>query len=617
MYQNINIESLSNINPRLSEGYCQEYNSVDTEMVFHTISKDNEAVLRISINGKWKNLGSIYYYNKEVDKWLEKYNDLPAFSSIILLGFGNGNILRKLLNKIPVNVDLIIYEPSLDIFSYVMNEFDISDVLANERVHLIVKPINTSDLDKYISEHVDESNYKICRIDALPAYGQCFNDEYEKLKKAYTQVVQDCISDQLSVSVHGRLEVENSIYNLGLLENCYCIDQLIGLIPTELPAVIVSAGPSLEKNGSLLHNIKNRLFIIAVDTALPYLLSIGVMPDLAVSVSPNKDTTFQSLYKNPVLKKIPFAIDAIVTHSGIKHVADRGVIFASASAPYYAKLFASVRYEILPLENGGSVSTIALSLAKKLGFTKYVMIGLDLALKEDKLYAGDMRDDEVLKQEYILIDGYYGTEVATLPTYKMHLDWFEMFIRSNPELKIINSTEGGAMIHGADNIPLSDVVNLYCKKECDYRIIFDNIEHVFSEEQKKWIYECFENSIDNLTLLKTSLESGLELIKDSYMLMNNGVHYYEKDIVEKYKEISNIIDICGEIEESFFVERIANENNGNILEDINIGERDPEKEYLRILEKLEIYFKDMLDAADVVEKMFSVLIDERDEKWTK
>lgn len=617
MYQNINIESVSDNNPKLSEDLIEKCNNVDTAMVSQTVSKDNETVLRININGKWRNLGSIYYYNKEIDKWLEKYNELLEFSTVVLLGLGNGNILRKLLSVIPGNTNLIIFEPSWDIFSYVICEFDISDILADERVHLIINNINTSDMDKCISEFVDESNYKICRIDALPVYGQCFVEEYEKLKKAYTQVVRNCISDQLSVAAHGRLEVENSIYNLGLLANCYCIDQLTGLIPTDLPVVIVSAGPSLEKNGYLLHNIKNRLFIIAVDTALPYLLSIDIMPDLAVSVSPNKDQTFQSLYINPKLKKIPFAIDAIVTHSGIKRVADRGLIFASASAPYYSKVFASVGHELLPLENGGSVSTIALSLAKKIGFRKYVMIGLDLALKDDKLYAGDLKDDEVLKQGYIMIDGYYGTEVATLPTYKMHLDWFEMFVRSNPELKIINSTEGGAMIHGADNIPLSKVIDMYCINEYNYRYIFDNIVPVFSEKQKECLCECFEDSVGNIITLKKTLKTGLDLIHESYMLMNDGINYYEKDIVDKYKEINDIINICGEIEESFFVERIANENNGNILEDINIGERDPEKEYLRILEKLEIYFKDMLDAADVVEKMFSVLIDERDEKWTK
>ena len=54
------------------------------------------------------------------------------------------------------------------------------------------------------------------------------------------------------------------------------------------PAMVVAAGPSLDRNISMLARLRDRVVLIAVDTAVRPLLSAGLEPDLIVSVDPSR-----------------------------------------------------------------------------------------------------------------------------------------------------------------------------------------------------------------------------------------------------------------------------------------------------------------------------------------
>ena len=59
-------------------------------------------------------------------------------------------------------------------------------------------------------------------------------------------------------------------------------------IPREMPAIIVSAGPSLNENIEELKKAKNKAFIIAVDTAMKPLLRNGIIPDMYAIIDGTK-----------------------------------------------------------------------------------------------------------------------------------------------------------------------------------------------------------------------------------------------------------------------------------------------------------------------------------------
>lgn len=575
-------------------------------VISHIMSRDGFAVLRITENDKTRHLGSIYNYKDESARWMEKYSDLMDFATVAILGLADGELIAQLVHSIPSNVNVIIYEPSKDIYDYVAENFDLSGIIDNDKIHLFVNGVNEYLLSECLWEYVDETNYRISMVDALPGYNQIFSEEFERLSSLLDVRREHCISDKLSVAAHGRIEVENAIYNLRYINECRCLDQLIGLVPTDSPVVIVSAGPSLEKNGHLLKRIKNHLFLIVVDTAVPYVLSIGVVPDLVVTVSPVKDP---SLYEYEELSDVPIAIDPVVTHKGLELVKNPMIIFVSAS-PYYENIFRLAGHELTDLESGGNVSSSAFCLAVALGFTEIVLVGLDLALQGDVMYAGNIKGSGDTGDNRLPIEGYYGDRVYTLPNYKVFLDWFEMTALSHPELTIYNATEGGAKIQGTCNRAFQDIANKYSTNNCNYEEMIKAIPSIFDEaldkdgDRKGEVDNYIKNGIQRIDIMTEYLEKGIDLTEKSIYLFKCKTEQSISQSVQMYRDINDIISYCSDIDEVFFVERVASEYNSDILDDINMGEDDFELEYLRMLDKLKEYFGAMKEAAQDVKAMF-------------
>ena len=88
-----------------------------------------------------------------------------------------------------------------------------------------------------------------------------------------------------------------------------------------LPAIIVGAGPSLDKNVTLLREVKDRAVIIAVDRTLGLLLPLGITPHLVPSIDYSK-INYDEKYAPHQLEEKLFMVSAqtvyhkIPNHSG-------------------------------------------------------------------------------------------------------------------------------------------------------------------------------------------------------------------------------------------------------------------------------------------------------------
>ena len=78
----------------------------------------------------------------------------------------------------------------------------------------------------------------------------------------------------------------NTLTNVPVIARESNVTELFGLM-TGVPAMIVAAGPSLNRNIEDLKAVEGRALIVAVDTAVRPLLTAGVQPHLAVSVDPS------------------------------------------------------------------------------------------------------------------------------------------------------------------------------------------------------------------------------------------------------------------------------------------------------------------------------------------
>ena len=156
-------------------------------------------------------------------------------------------------------------------------------------------------------------------------------------------------------------------------------------------AIIVSPGPSLEKNIELLKDVKGRAVIICVLHALRDLQISGVDPDMVVHVDPRDLKTVNSKKNGKVtslwnqwidgndLSKVNLVVSNY-QRPNMFEVSAKNVIWMSSGLPIG---------ELLPIDVfdyervGGSVSHAAFDLAVELGCTSIALVGQDLAFSKD------------------------------------------------------------------------------------------------------------------------------------------------------------------------------------------------------------------------------------------
>jgi hypothetical protein len=236
------------------------------------------------------------------------------------------------------------------------------------------------------------------------------------------------------------------------------------------PAIVVSAGPSLEKNIHLLKKAKGKAVIIAVDPVLTTLVPAGIIPDIVVAIDPSPEN-IKVFEGNPLLKAIPFVCLMQYTKDIVRMYP--GPIFMN-SVP------GNIVYQWLKdyweekgyIETfGGSVAHLAFATAQYVGAKAICFVGQDLSF-ERKFHAVDISDifasfhekdaPDPTKGAVEVLD-IFGDKISTIPSLLVFRTSFEDRIR-HFDGTVVNCTEGGLHIEGTKDMRLIDFIERYCQE---------------------------------------------------------------------------------------------------------------------------------------------------------
>ena len=235
----------------------------------------------------------------------------------------------------------------------------------------------------------------------------------------------------------------------------------------EFPVIIVSPGPSLEKNVHLLRELKGRAMIIAASHSLGYLKEQDVIPDIVLHVDPN--VGIERYFSEFEIDKVELLILSATADPALFNLPARHKTWIYANA-----YFDNWLMELLNLEDytlyGSSVSVCALKMAYKWGCSKIALIGQDLSFDSGKYYAGNTYAPEKLlnvfseseASQMYKLPGYYGGEVITKNDYRVYHGQFMQLakeVNEKTDIKLFNCTEGGAYIKGFEHVKLSDFID--------------------------------------------------------------------------------------------------------------------------------------------------------------
>ena len=492
-------------------------------------AKDGNDILIIKKAGEVHRMNSLYAPVREAISWAEGVPIGSIEEINILYGLGNGIFVRELLKRMQEGNMLVVFEPSLEIFQFVMKHYDISDILMNSKFCLLVRGMNEKALSKVLEYEFHKVNCSENRIILLPNYVEIFSEEYDELCKQYKSYQKDALAMQNTILYLSAYSMRNVIHNIKHFIRSKSFESLKRKIPKDVTAIMVAAGPSLKENLQMLKKAKGRFLIIAVERVLDILMENGIEPDFIATLDPVKPVT-------PRMKKgdvhipaftLPEASEEFMEcHKGYKIICNNGGLYAGLRVR--AGLHEGV------IVSDGSVATYIFSLLIEMGVKRIVFLGQDLAFGENGAYVDNhgFSNNENPFGEYIQAEGVNGETVYSRQDWMRFAGFFEENIKKHPEIDFVDVKKHGLKIQGTRQMELQDVIEQYsCEKICVSKLI-EETEDLFTGESKKCVY-------------KGLLEIREEMIKCKGILEDMISKCEQKD----NKEMEAILELSQELEE--------------------------------------------------------------------
>ena len=246
---------------------------------------------------------------------------------------------------------------------------------------------------------------------------------------------------------------------------------------TNVPVVIVGAGPSLDKNRHLLQAAAGKAIIIAVDTIFASLVHEGIQPTFTITLDPQEDIA-RFFGGAPTERKILVAPS--IAHPKAVAAWKGDMVFYNKFAPDIPVLtqIAQLNPRLGFLIPGGSVLTVGLDLAYRLGCKHIAFIGQDLsfpsgsaAYASDTLYSGVSGEEAVSRG----VDGVveekdiFGRSVLTRKSFSVSRQWMEWaFVnlkRDQPPAVFANCSEAGIVAKSCEVMCLAEWISLHCREK--------------------------------------------------------------------------------------------------------------------------------------------------------
>lgn len=227
--------------------------------------------------------------------------------------------------------------------------------------------LSLANLEKITNGNLTSLQSFILRTTARPSYTELLSQIDQKQFKE--------IVNQNTLQRFDRLWLKNIYYNLYYYQQFKPLNHLIEN-QSPKPAVVVSAGPSLNQSLGLLKKFRDKFVLIAVDTAIHVLNKFQIDADYLLTVDAQ---LANFLHLRSYTGNAKLIIDLTVSYLTMRHI--RGFYYLFANPLPAANFFLKRLFDdqLSVLQFGGSVSTNAFDFALKLGSPKIYLCGLDLS----------------------------------------------------------------------------------------------------------------------------------------------------------------------------------------------------------------------------------------------
>ncbi|ECP9193565.1 motility associated factor glycosyltransferase family protein, partial [Campylobacter jejuni] len=390
----------------------------------------------------------------------------PRYPFICIYGTGNALLIKNLAKHYK---HLFVFESEIELFILALSTIDLSEELKVYKIVLF--DCVAKDLEIQIAMIFDQQSI----LEYLSLYEMFISSHYYlKYYEASILFVNELCIKSASVAIRNAditcflplLTHGQFLQNIPSMLESIPFQRILSQRKNKFDnAIVVSAGPSLAKQLSLLKAYQDKAVIFCADGALSMLEKEGIIPDYVT----NLDFTdlamkfFQNKENKTSLNMLSCA-----THPSLVHFLDNKSVVLRDDPLYQRFNLNDFGY----IDTGTHVSHFSYTLALALGFKNIIMIGQDLAFDEEgnshskgfdfgEKFSGEENIDK------LKVTAYAGKgEVLTHITwndYRIKLEY--LFACNEQKAKFYNATEGGARINFTEELSFKECCEKFLTKE--------------------------------------------------------------------------------------------------------------------------------------------------------
>ena len=382
-------------------------------------------------------------------------------SRVCLYGFGLGYHINPLLEKIGPDGFLLVIELNADILSTALRIKDHTGLFRDNRFKLIFG-VDESKVSDEISQQMQriegDPSDKLEILFHAPSF-KCIPDNFPALKNA----LEILLMERRFPAVFGDLEKINVAQNEEKVKNTPGINSLKN-VHSGQPALLVSAGPSLDAALPYLKYLRNDFVLTCVDTAFLSLVNNGIHPDYVFSLDPQYESAFHFAdYKRGSTKLV---FTPTVNHNVLRNF--HGACFVVYKEGHYQQK--DIEEKGLT-QAGGSVACLGVDILIQLGCDPVFLIGQDCAFTGNRYYSKHTRFNQQLltritvsaqleklhqnkfqEKKSVKIKSTYGNKILTDQLMYSYLRNLEQIAQQNKNIRIYNLCSQGAAIDGIESL---------------------------------------------------------------------------------------------------------------------------------------------------------------------
>ncbi|ECL1018023.1 motility associated factor glycosyltransferase family protein, partial [Campylobacter jejuni] len=393
----------------------------------------------------------------------------PRYPFVCIYGIGNALLIKNLSKHYK---HLFVFESEIELFILALSTIDLSEELKVYKVVLF--DCVAKDLEIQIAMIFDQQSI----LEYLSLYEMFISSHYYLkyyetsilslnelcIKSASVAIRNADITCFLPLLTHGQF-----LQNIPSMLESIPFQRILNERKNKFEnAIVVSAGPSLAKQLSLLKAYQDKAVIFCADGALSMLEKKGIVPDYVTNLD-FTDLAMKFFQNKENLKQSIIALEC-ATHPNIVRSlkAENCMIVLRNKALYQRFNLNDFGY----IDTGTHVSHFSYTLALALGFKNVIMIGQDLAFDEEgnshskgfdfgEKFSGEENIDK------LKVPAYAGKgEVLTHITwndYRIKLEY--LFACNDQKAKFYNATEGGARINFTEELSFKECCEKLLTKE--------------------------------------------------------------------------------------------------------------------------------------------------------